>query len=47
MNDGSDDEILVVLEFSGEVVFDEFERECGVRLGEYEMQRVNFPCGLR
>ena len=46
LNNGSDDEILVGVEVSGEVVVDEFERECGVRLGEYEMQRVNFPCGL-
>ena len=46
LNNDSDDESLGGVEVSGELVVDEFERECGVRLGEYEMQRVNFPCGL-
>ena len=46
LNNGSDDEIVVGVEVSGEVAVDDIERECEVRLGEHEWQRANFPCGL-
>ena len=44
LNNGSDDEIIVEIEISDEVVVvDEKERVCEERLSEYTAQRANFP----